>query len=37
MGRIAADSLIDLIENRVNEVSHQLDVSIEMRASLQKL
>lgn len=37
MGRVAAESLIDLIENRVKKVSHQLDVSIEMRASLQKL
>ena len=37
MGRMAAKSLIDLIENRVEKVSHQLDVSIEMRASLRKL
>lgn len=37
MGRIAANSLIDLIENRVEKVSHQLDVSIEMRASLKRL
>jgi len=37
MGRVAAESLIDLIENRVVKVSHQLDVSIEMRASLQRL
>jgi len=37
MGRVAAESLIDLIENRVKKVSHQLDVSIEMRASLQRL
>lgn len=37
MGRVAAESLIDLIENRVEKVSHQLDISIEMRASLQRL
>lgn len=35
MGRVAAESLIDLIENRVEKVSHKLDVFIEMRASLQ--
>lgn len=37
MGRVAAESLIDLIENRVERVSHQLDVFIKMRASLQRL
>ena len=37
MGRIAAECLIDLIENRVEKVSHQLDVSIEVRGSLRKL
>ena len=37
MGRIAAGSLIDLIEGRVEKVSRQLDVSIKMRASLKRL
>ncbi len=37
MGRIAADSLINLIEDREGEVSQQLDVFIQMRASLKQL
>ena len=36
MGRIAAESLIDMIENRIVKASHQLDVHIVMRASLKK-
>jgi len=37
MGRIAAHSLIGLIENQADEATHQLDVSIVMRASLKRL
>lgn len=37
MGRIAAENLVALIENRAEKVAHQLDVSIVMRASLKSL
>ena len=37
MGHIAAKSLINLIEKKGGKVSHQLDVFIEMRASLKKI
>lgn len=37
MGRIAASTLVALIENRADQVIHQLDVSIVMRGSLKRL
>ena len=37
MGRIAASSLVSLIEKRSEEMIHKLDVSIMMRASLKSL
>lgn len=37
MGRIAAQSLVGLIENRSEKVTRQLDVSIVMRASLTSI
>lgn len=37
MGRIAAETLVALIEKRAEKATHQLDVSIVMRASLKEL
>jgi LacI family transcriptional regulator len=37
MGRIAAQNLVDLIEHRTENFSHQLDVSIVMRDTLRRI